>query len=82
MNKKALAVKYSVGMEAPYVIAKSKGELTRRLLEIAEKHDIPVIKDQNFIKQVFEIPLGIIPEKYYDVFAELLVFMNRIQGKV
>lgn len=82
MKNKALAVKYSIGMEAPYVIAKGRGELTRRLLEIAREHNIPIVEDSEMADTVFEIPLGIIPEKYYALFAELLVFIYRLQERI
>ncbi len=82
MNKKALAVKYTDGMEAPYIIAKSRGKLTEKLLEIAREHDIPVLEEKNFTDNIFDIPLGIIPEAYYEIFAELLAFVYYLQGRV
>lgn len=80
-DKKAIAVKYTETMHAPYVIAKSKGHLTKVLLELAEKHNIMVLKQEQLLEQVFEIPLGVIPEKYYDIFAELLAFVYHLQDR-
>ena len=82
MSKKALAVKYTDGMEAPWIIAKSRGKLTEKLLEIAREHDIPVLEEKDFAENIFEIPLGVIPEAYYEIFAELLAFVYHLQGRI
>lgn len=82
MKKKALAIKYTDGMGAPLVIAQSRGKLTEKLLEIAREHDIPVLKDKNIADNIFELPLGIIPEAYYEIFAELLAFVYHLQGRI
>ena len=82
MKGKSLAVKYSEGMEAPYIIAKGKGHLSEALIEIARKHQIPIVQNNVFPDKIFEIPLGLIPEKYYELFAELLAFIYQIQGRL
>lgn len=76
---KALAVKYDSRYPAPFLLAKGQGELAERIVRIAEQHGVPVEKRDSLAETLYEIEIGeLVPEEFYRVLAELLVFVGWI----
>lgn len=73
----AVAVKYQPKSDrAPKVIAKGKGKLAKRIIEIAREHDIYVHEDPDLIEVLSQLDLNEeIPAELYVVVAELLGFI-------
>lgn len=80
---KAVAIKYNKELPAPFITAKGKGFVADKLLKIAEKHDIPVIKDNLLSETLYIIEPGeYIPEEVFDIVAEILVFIKKTQDLI
>ena len=66
---------------APEVVAKGRGEIARRILEIARRHDVPVRQDADLLPLLAACELGEeIPTELYAAVAELLAFLFRLSG--
>ena len=84
--KTAVALQYNKGDEAPRVIATGKGEIANRIIEEADKADIPLYEDAKLAKTLSKLEIGdVIPQELYGVVAEILVFvgdMDAIREKI
>ena len=64
---RAAAIEYKKGMYAPYLLAYGKGELAKKILEIAKEHKIPIKEDEGEVLSLLErleFPAEIPPEMY------------------
>ena len=77
--EKAAAVQYSEDLPAPIIIASGKGMLAKRIKEIAEQQGIQIVDEPELADALVELPLGsLIPEQFYRIVAEILVFVGRV----
>lgn len=77
--KTAVALQYNKFDEAPRVIATGKGEIANRIIEEADKADIPLYEDAKLAKTLSKLEIGdVIPQELYGVVAEILVFVDRM----
>ena len=75
--EKAVAVEYSKELPAPIIVAKGKGELARKVKEIAEKNQIKIVEMPELADVLVELNLGsFIPERFYAIVAEILLFVK------
>jgi flagellar biosynthesis protein len=77
---KAVALKYDKDKDhAPKVIAKGRGEIAEKILEIAKVHNLPLYEDKNLVQilEALELETAIPPELYRAV-AEVLAFIYRL----
>ncbi|MEE3468632.1 MAG: EscU/YscU/HrcU family type III secretion system export apparatus switch protein [Eubacterium sp.] len=85
-NKKAVALEYEPGDQAPKVIATGQGKLAERIIEVAQDANVPVHKDAKLAESLSILDIGeYIPPELYSIVAEVLVFvdsMDRIQSKM
>jgi flagellar biosynthesis protein len=79
---RAVALRYErAEMPAPRVTAKGSGELAQRILALARAHDVPVREDPDLLELLAACDLGQeIPSELYRVVAELLAFLQRLNG--
>ncbi len=86
MSRTAVALSYEPEAGAPKVIASGKGYLADRIIQRAKETDIPVHRDEQLADRLSGLEIGaMIPPELYDVVAEILVFvdrMDRIKEKV
>lgn len=78
----AVALKYELGkMSAPQVIAKGKDYLAQKIIEIAEKHKIPIYQDPPLAKLLYEkVEIGeYIPEELYQAVAKVLAYIYKLR---
>ena len=67
---------------APRVTAKGEGEVARRILELAARHDVPVREDRDLLELLAACDLGEeIPLELYHAVAELLAYLYRLNGE-
>ena len=81
---KAVALKYDNEKDhAPKVIAKGRGDIAERIIEIAKAHHLPLYEDKNLVQilEAFELETEIPPELYRAV-AEVLAFVYRLNRKL
>jgi flagellar biosynthesis protein len=84
---KAVAMQYERGKnQAPKVTAKGQGKLAEKILAMAREHNIPIHKDKALVNALYRLDLNEeIPEELYQVVAEVLAFvyrMNRLRAGV
>ncbi len=76
-QKRAVALKYQPKSDnAPKVIAKGKGKVAKKIIEIAREHNIYIQNDPDLIEVLCQLDLNEeIPPDLYVVAAELLAFI-------
>ncbi len=80
---KAVALKYNQEKNnAPKVIAKGRGEMAEKIIEIAKANHLPLYEDKNLVSilEALEVESEIPPELYRAV-AEVLAFIYGLNGK-
>ncbi len=78
-QKTAVALQYELGDEAPKIIASGKGHVAERILDIANKEDIPIHKDAPLAGTLSKLEIGdYIPKELYEVVAEILVYVDNM----
>ncbi len=77
----AVAVRYDrATMGAPKVTAKGRGLIARKIVELAKKHDVPIVRDISLAHALFEVEMGrYIPRDLYEAVAEVLLFAWRLK---
>ena len=79
-SKKAAALTYDSSKDlAPKVIAKGRGHIAEKILEIADEYKIPMVEDENLVQLLEALDLNAeIPSSLYKTVAEILAFVYRI----
>lgn len=85
-KKTAVALQYERGDDAPKVVAMGKGLLADKIIDKAKETDVPLYKDEKLAKSLSTLEIGdSIPPELYEVVAEILVFvdrMDRLKNKI
>ena len=82
-SPKAVALKYDQRKDrAPRVIAKGRGNIAEKIIDIAKENNVPLYEDNNLIQilEALELETEIPPELYRAV-AEVLAFIYRLNGR-
>ena len=81
--RSAVAIRYDLQKDrAPRIVGKGKGELADRMLAIAKEHKIPVREDPELIEVLAKLDVqDEIPPELYQVMAEVLTFIYRVNKK-
>lgn len=76
-EKKAIALKYEHGTdEAPKVAATGKGELAKKIIEIAKEHGVEIKEDKELAEILSTIEVdSLIPFEAYASVAEILSYI-------
>lgn len=79
----AVALHYDKGQGgAPRVVAKGKGTIGAKIIEVARAHDIPIEENEVLAGALSNVELGDeIPAELYKAVAEVLVFVLRMSGR-
>jgi len=82
-SEKAAALKYSQGKEsAPKLTAKGRGEVAKKIIEIAKTHNIPIHEDKELVEFLSMLDLyQEIPPELYRAVAEILAFIYSVNMK-
>ena len=81
-NQLAVALHYDK-TGAPRVVAKGRGSLGEKIIEVANAHDIPIEENEVLAGALSNVELGDeIPAELYKAVAEVLVFVLRMSGHV
>ncbi|MBR0718835.1 EscU/YscU/HrcU family type III secretion system export apparatus switch protein [Bradyrhizobium liaoningense] len=68
---------------APVVVAKGKGAIGAKIVELAKAHDIPIEENEVLAGALSKVELGEeIPPDLYKAVAEVLVFVLRLSGRI
>jgi flagellar biosynthesis protein len=80
--RRATALRYTEGSDAPEVVATGRGEIARKILEAAEDAGVPVRKDPALVEALSKLDVGqAIPPELYVAVAEALVWAYRLDAK-
>jgi len=81
-SPKAVALKYDREKDnAPRVIAKGRGEIAKKIIEVARAHNVTLYEDKNLIQILEALDLETkIPPELYRAVAEVLSFIYRLNG--
>lgn len=84
-RRRQLAVALRFDQEAdaaPRVLAKGRGYVAERILELADAHGVPVREDPDLVESLAQLDLGdVIPPELYPAVAELLAYIYRMNNK-
>ena len=83
-TSKAVALTYdNKKQRAPKVVAKGKGNIAEKIIDIARQHDIPLYTDKNLVQVLEALDLETeIPPELYQAVAEVLAFIYRLNKKI
>jgi len=79
----AVALKYdSSVMGAPRLLAKGAGKIARKIKELAEEHDIPIVENKELAQSLYSlVEIGQdIPPILYQAVAEVLAYVYKLKG--
>ncbi len=80
-SKTAVALSYEAGDRAPKILATGKGYVAEKIIEVAKEENVPVHKDEKLASTLSKLEIGdYIPKELYGVVAEILVFVDRVEG--
>jgi flagellar biosynthesis protein len=72
----AVALHYEKGSGAPRLLAKGKGPIGAKIIEVAKAHDIPIEENEVLAGALSNVEIGDeIPEELYKAVAEVLIFV-------
>jgi len=81
-RKRAVALQYSVGMEAPVVKGKGTGLVAEQMIALAKENQIPIQEDPSLVEILSKLQLEQrIPEQLYSVVAEILATIYQAEKK-
>jgi flagellar biosynthesis protein len=68
---------------APRVVAKGRGTIGEKILEVAKEHDIPIEENEVLAGALSHVELGDeIPAELYKAVAEVLIFVMKLSGRL
>jgi flagellar biosynthetic protein FlhB len=81
----AVALKYDMdSMAAPLVVAKGADYLAKRIRQVAETHEVPVVENPPLARALYaavEVDQEI-PQEHYKAVAEIIGYVMRLKGKL
>ena len=83
-NKKATALRYDPKKNgAPVVVAKGRGELAEKILEIAKKENIPITQNDALADILDGLDIyQEIPPELYKAIANIFAFLYKLNDKI
>ena len=79
-DRKAVAVQYDATLPAPVITSKGRRELAEALEEIARAHGVEIVRSSELAESLIELEIGsFIPEAFYGIMAEILVFVRKLK---
>ncbi len=77
--RKAVALDYNPGQEAPVIVAKGRGELAERIVRIAEENGVTIVNRGSVAERLYLFDPGtLIPEDLYEVIAQLYAYLINV----
>lgn len=79
----AAVLKYDQATDvAPRLVAKGYGELARRILELANSHQLPVLQDPHLVSLLMKLDVDeSIPVNLFQAVAEIYAFVMKLEKK-
>lgn len=82
-DPRAVALRYERGRDrAPEVVAKGRGEIAAKILELAREAGVPVREDRDLLQLLAACEVGDeIPEELWVAVAEVLAFLFELNAE-
>lgn len=82
-SRQAVVLRYQPKNDpAPKLVAKGRGYLAEKILELARRYNIPVRHDKNLLQVLSRLDLNEeIPPEVYKAVAEILAFIYRVSNQ-
>lgn len=81
-NTVAVALHYDK-KGAPRVVAKGKGTIAAKIVEVAQQHDVPIQENEVLAGALSNVEIGDeIPAELYKAVAQVLIFVMRLSGRL
>jgi len=79
----AVALRYEPDMPAPQVVAKGKGAIAERIIDLAREFDVHIHRDPPLARALYQgVEVGgVIPYEFYITIAEVLAYIYRTKKK-
>lgn len=83
-SKKAVALRYESGKDsAPRVVAKGRGYIAQKIIEMARQYGVPLKEDDALVEVLSKLDIyEEIPIELYKAVAEILVFVYKVKGRI
>ena len=82
-RKKAAAIRYEAGYEAPIVTAAGMGYIADKIIEKANENNVPIVYNKEMAELLNNVDVGSsIPGELYDAVAEILAFVMEMDRLV
>lgn len=82
-RKKAAALRYEQGYQAPMVTAAGMGHVADKILENAEENNIPIVYDEELANLLNNVDVGeAIPLELYDAVAKVIAYVMDIDKNI
>lgn len=83
-RKTATAISYDPKVDAaPTIKAFGEGLVADQIIERAKEYDVPVVEDTALAESLAVLALGdMIPQELYEVVAQILLFVAKIDQKL
>jgi flagellar biosynthesis protein len=79
----AIALHYEKGSGAPRVVAKGKGTIGAKIIEVARANNVPIEENAMLAGALSNVELGEeIPQDLYKAVAEVLIFVLGLSGRL
>lgn len=76
-RKKAAALKYETSYDAPIVTAAGLGHIADKIIENAEKNDVPVVYNKELANLLTNVDVGeYIPSELYEAVAHIIAYVT------
>lgn len=78
-RKKAAALRYEQGYQAPMVTAAGVGHVADKILQNAEENNVPIVYDKELADLLNNVDVGeAIPFELYDAVAKIIAYVMDI----
>lgn len=81
-EKKAVALNYDNGYEAPIVSAAGVGYVADKIIEVAEKTEVPIVYNKELADLLTNVEVGdYIPGELYEAVASVIAYVMDLDSK-
>lgn len=81
-GKKAVALNYENGYEAPIVTAAGVGYVADKIIEVAEKTEVPIVYNKELADLLTNVEVGdYIPSELYEAVASVIAYVMDLDSK-
>lgn len=78
-KRKAAALKYDMGYDAPIVTAAGIGQIADKIIEKAKESKVPVVENKELAQLLTNVEVGdAIPYELYEVVAQVIAYVTDI----